>query len=519
MQISFNTEKLKEIAADYDKELPFTYSSTKNTLVELNTTSKPFLEFLQECGDLTISQENKINVFLMGAVSLQTTEVKTPLALFNALSVTNNPLEPTFELKINGKWYPIISTVQKFKTFGGDVIVELFLSGYIGSLNYYKRFYFGNWNFVDDNEDVVKKSIPDLLKEYPVRLTTKENLEKVKAASSKLIQYREQAGKVLDATDSGVYYDQYWHSWDPMKLGTAKSPGLVVIEPDLENPHHDREALQEEINWTLPFIRCFSLEYKKYVYIDLDEVTSHTFNKDGRSKIVLPGNMTKALNGIFNANQDHIFGDLFNGRHGGIVVLANGPSGVGKTLTAEVFSEFQERPLYSLEMSEIGVTLASVEANLQKIFKRAKKWNAVLLFDEADIFLSERVASDLERSAIVGIFLRLLDYYEGTFFLTTNRGEGIDKAFKSRVTLYLDYPELTTEIREKIWSSMLEASGIEVADKTVRDNNKDISLKELAAEKLNGRQIRNQIRLIKLMYPNTTVFYKDIKDSLEFTAK
>ena len=229
-----------------------------------------------------------------------------------------------------------------------------------------------------------------------------------------------------------------------------------------------------------------------------------------KDKIVLPDNMRKALDSIFSANQGDIFGDLFHGRHGGIVVLANGPSGVGKTLTAEVFAEFQERPLYIMEMSEVGTTLKEVETNLQKIFARAKAWNAVLLFDEADIFLSERVASDLERSAIVGIFLRLLDYYEGTFFLTTNRGAGIDKAFKSRVTLYLNYPDLSDETRKTIWQSMLKSANIEVTGS-------EDAWSKIASVTLNGRQIRNQVRLLKLMYPQTATT-ADIEESLEFTA-
>jgi len=127
--------------------------------------------------------------------------------------------------------------------------------------------------------------------------------------------------------------------------------------------------------------------------------------------------------------------------------------------------------------------------------------------------LSERVASDLERSAIVGIFLRLLDYYEGTFFLTTNRGEGIDKAFKSRVTLYLDYPDLTEELRSKIWNSMLKAAGIVVM------NDSRVTWKQITSISLNGRQIRNQVRLLRLMHPAGTVSTLDIQDSLEFAAK
>jgi hypothetical protein len=45
----------------------------------------------------------------------------------------------------------------------------------------------------------------------------------------------------------------------------------------------------------------------------------------------------------------------------------------------------------------------------------------VLLIDEADVFLEKRTLTDVHRNALVSVFLRLLEYYEGILFLTTNR--------------------------------------------------------------------------------------------------
>lgn len=47
-------------------------------------------------------------------------------------------------------------------------------------------------------------------------------------------------------------------------------------------------------------------------------------------------------------------------------------------------------------------------------------WEAILLMDEADIFLQERDIHDVRRNALVSIFLRELEYFDGTLFLTTN---------------------------------------------------------------------------------------------------
>lgn len=49
------------------------------------------------------------------------------------------------------------------------------------------------------------------------------------------------------------------------------------------------------------------------------------------------------------------------------------------------------------------------------------------------------------------VFLRILEYYSGVLFLTTNRVGIIDEAFKSRVHMSLYYPELSLEQYKKIF--------------------------------------------------------------------
>lgn len=493
-----------------DKAVTFKVPDNKITTLTLSENNREILEFIAENVNLGQVQKAKLTHFLFGNLNLEEVIVSSAVELYKSIGHLAGSPNPEFEVKINGRWYPMMCTMEKYKTMMGDTIVHLNLYGKIGPLQYTKGFYFGDWDFVDDNEKGIKKSLHDLFDDKDVQLTTPEAIAATRKKVAKILQLASKPNKVHDAHGQGINYHQWW-GWTSSSVGAKDSPSTVIIEPELENQHYRYENPADE-QWALPFVRVFSLRHKDYVFVDVDDLHEHVFHKDTKNKIVLPPKMKVALDSVFSASQTSIFGDLFHGRHGGIVVLANGPSGVGKTLTAEVFAEFQERPLYSMEMSEIGTTLEKVEANLQKIFMRAKKWNAVLLFDEADIFLSERVASDLERSAIVGIFLRLLDYYEGTFFLTTNRGEGIDKAFKSRVTLYLNYPDLTPEVRSQIWKSMLESAEITVTEEP--GNTWD----DIAAVPLNGRQIRNQVRLIKLMHP-TNATTADLRDSLEFTAR
>jgi SpoVK/Ycf46/Vps4 family AAA+-type ATPase len=216
--------------------------------------------------------------------------------------------------------------------------------------------------------------------------------------------------------------------------------------------------------------------------------------------------MLSVLTRVFATSADRLFGDLIRGKHGGVIVLASGSPGVGKTLTAEIYAERNERPLYVLEMGELGTTAAHVEENLRHVFDRVTRWNAVLQFDECEVFLAKR-DNNLERSAIVGIFLRLLDYYQGMLFLTSNRPEVIDEAVLSRVMLRLAYPDLGAGSRQEIWRSMLRAAEMQIEEET---------LVAIAEWNLNGRQIRNLTRLARILHPAGRVTLEDMQEVRRF---
>lgn len=64
-------------------------------------------------------------------------------------------------------------------------------------------------------------------------------------------------------------------------------------------------------------------------------------------------------------------------------------------------AENMRAPLYAMSAGELGLTAPEVESNLTAIFELVTKWNAVLLLDEADIFLEQRNTHDLERNKLV----------------------------------------------------------------------------------------------------------------------
>lgn len=108
-------------------------------------------------------------------------------------------------------------------------------------------------------------------------------------------------------------------------------------------------------------------------------------------------------------NYQGSFKDIIGGKGGGCIFLLHGPPGTGKTLTAEAISELLRKPLYSVTVGELGTTINELEDKLRNILEVACYWDAVILLDEADIFLEQRSDNDIHRNAMVGIFLRLLE--------------------------------------------------------------------------------------------------------------
>lgn len=141
--------------------------------------------------------------------------------------------------------------------------------------------------------------------------------------------------------------------------------------------------------------------------------------------------------------------DLIQGKGRGLVVLLHGVPGVGKTATAEAVAMENRKPLFVITCGDLGLTPHAVESSLKNVFRLAHLWDCVLLLDEADVFLTQRSKQDMKRNALVSVFLRVLEYYNGLLFLTTNRVGTIDEAFKSRIHLSLYYPPLDkTQTRE-----------------------------------------------------------------------
>ena len=144
-------------------------------------------------------------------------------------------------------------------------------------------------------------------------------------------------------------------------------------------------------------------------------------------------------------------------------------------------------------------------------------WDALVLIDEADIFLEARSSIEIQRNALVCVMLRLLEYYSGCLFLSSNRdAKSIDAAIASRITVMLNYPSLDLAGRAKVWKNLIElvpsvpiGEDGTLCDKITNNRRRLSKYRVNFTEEdydnlssrflLNGRQIKNSIVLARAL--------------------
>ncbi|KAG9672488.1 P-loop containing nucleoside triphosphate hydrolase protein, partial [Aureobasidium melanogenum] len=252
-----------------------------------------------------------------------------------------------------------------------------------------------------------------------------------------------------------------------------------------------KESPGDDFLLTLPTkVPGFGFHNKRWIDLSVDNIKEVSWDKNAFQKLVMDGtkkNLLEALVVVQGDRSQNKVWDVIEGKSNGLILLLHGPPGTGKTLTAESVAERAQKPLYRVTCGDIGTHPEEMERYLESVLFIGKTWDCVVLLDEADIFLEERSPSDLKRNALVSIFLRVLEYYDGILILTTNRVGTFDEAFKSRIQLAVHYPSLKRLDRAKIWKIILDS----VEDKG--DVNDD-DIFALADYPLNGRQIRNTIK-------------------------
>lgn len=312
------------------------------------------------------------------------------------------------------------------------------------------------------------------------------------------------------------------HSNNQYEASTFTTRSAEKLDPEAMKQD---EPPDENFELLLPAtIKGFNMRRKKWYDLVPERVKDVEWNKEAFQRVLMNRKAKDLIQALVSNQLAMEAGghgaDLIEGKGKRLILLLHGSPGTGKTLTAESVAEIAEKPLYRVTCADIGTEAEEAEKYLESIFHLGKLWRCVVLLDEADVFLEQRSLEDLERNALVSVFLRVLEHYEGILILTSNRVGTFDEAFKSQIQLALYYPALDPYERLQIWKNFLERleklqdSSIDIGD--LQDH-----LVDLKEEEMNGRQIRNALTSARqyAKWKNEKLTYAKLKDVIEVAGR
>ncbi|GFF67545.1 hypothetical protein IFM47457_01756 [Aspergillus lentulus] len=265
----------------------------------------------------------------------------------------------------------------------------------------------------------------------------------------------------------------------------------------------------------------YNFRRKKWVNLQVDLIQEVEWNKKAFESLVIDQETKELVQALITNRLVAEKGtDLIEDKGNGLTILLHGGPGTGKTFTAESVAELAEKPLYRVTCGDIGTQPEDVEKYLESALHLGKIWDCVVLLDEADVFLQERTLSDLQRNALVTVFLRVLEYYDGILILTSNRVGTFDEAFKSRIQVSLHYPNLNRSQRHKIWRNMINRLRT-LEQPNIDFDDIDCYISELAEQEMNGRQIRNAITTARQLakFKDRNMTHADLKHVIDVAGR
>ena len=349
---------------------------------------------------------------------------------------------------------------------------------------------------VVDANDIIDRSIPELLAERGYYKECPEFKQEYESHVEKFRRMQSQFGRQFMAARAGWFIGhkgQLEYTRLPEQSGVRSVNDEETLERRFDmamDPGFWREAGAEQGFDRIPmhcYLYLFNLELHRNFWVHVQNIEPYRYKPELREKLVLP-NDHRDLIDILTADMEMLVDDIVDGKTGGTTILCKGAPGLGKTLTAEVYAEVVGKPLYRVHSGQLGVTAESVEASLTQILRRAARWGAILLLDEADVYIRKR-DNDLQHNAIVAEFLRTLEYFDGLLFMTTNRTDDVDDAILSRCIAVIRYDTPPIDAARQLWLTLSAQFGAEIPDE-LRE--------ELLCKypQLSGRDIKELLKLV-----------------------
>ena len=263
-------------------------------------------------------------------------------------------------------------------------------------------------------------------------------------------------------------------------LGTAGSiPGHIA---STMQPKDIKTVPEEELVLCAPTVFGYAFTEKAWVQMTVEGLSPIVWDTEAYNKLVLPDDTKKLVKSLVQAcrTDTKLIKDIVSTKGSGVVFVLHGEPGTGKTLTAEAIGEELRRPILVIAVSDLGTEPTNVELRLGNFLRTAEKWDSIVLLDEADIFLEQRARQDIFRNAMVGVFLRLLEYHNSPMFLTTNRVFAFDPAIRSRISIAIKYHPLKRVARKQVWQQLLDMANAKISPH---------DLDEVSMSQVNGRYL------------------------------
>lgn len=293
-----------------------------------------------------------------------------------------------------------------------------------------------------------------------------------------------------------------WHDWNLRFFSPSQDELIRHLDADEDSA--ERPAVEVPVH---PLVPCFDLGRHTRLRVHVNNLTQYQYDKAVGSRLVLPERDWAMVNLLVDHSANK-FEDIVGNKGRSMNILAVGSPGTGKTATAEVFAEFKGRPLYSVQCSDLGMSPSAVEHNLGVVMRRANRWKAILLLDEADVYIRKRGA-DLEQNAIVGAFLRVLEYADCILFMTTNLSDQVDDAITSRCIAKLAYGPPGPEDQMRIWRILADLNKLKFPDA-------EIAKVAKKHPKLTGRDCKNLLKLASFIAKGKPLTAASVEEALVF---
>ncbi|MFC7630946.1 AAA family ATPase [Paraburkholderia humisilvae] len=376
-----------------------------------------------------------------------------------------------------------------------DMIANTMQSANSEQTDYSKRRSGMTTSLMFNRSDIVDRTIPELLAEFGFYKECAEFRKEYDQHAQRFLRYQRRFGAQFVVTKAAFTIDAKGAP-ELARIVDGVAAKCVNDEERLErrfemtsDPSFWRNAGIEAGFDRIPlhcYVHLFHLEWHKNIWTHVQHMTEYRYQPELRDKLVLPGDHRDLID-ILTSNIEVFVQDFVQGKSGGTTILCQGAPGLGKTLTAEIYSEVVGKPLYRVHSGQLGTTAASVGAALTGVLRRAMRWDAILLLDEADVYIRRR-DNDLEHNAIVAEFLRTLEYFNGLMFMTTNRIGDVDDAILSRciATIHYELPSKTDSTR--LWKLLAEQFGADLNDAL-------IEALTVRYPKASGRDIKELLKL------------------------